>query len=335
MKIGFSFVDLALGGAQTYLVQLAQGLASRGHHLQYFLYARRNDKVHAASTLLAKLDAVAQPVRKVAFLRSNDIIQMDGYHNLRRKLPFLFTLNRCVEVLHSAYSIRHAGPVYAKYRVANSKSVQNMFRLPSHLIYQGIPLPEHYGRAVKSFDLAILGRIHPVKGHLLFLDICEYLVADRVNLSVLIIGGYSSNKEYARLVERKILHLQNQGIRIHLTGDVPYEDVYTWLDQARILLITSQSEGFGRMAAEAMACGLPVIANPVGGLLEIIQHGENGFLTSLNDIQSFSSLAKRTLDDEGLCKQLGQKGRDYVATNYSFQKMLDAYEELYHKVIAG
>jgi hypothetical protein len=62
MKIGMSLVDLALGGAQAFMVQLAQGLAGRGHYLSYFVYADRNDPVHYTPSLAAELARITEPV---------------------------------------------------------------------------------------------------------------------------------------------------------------------------------------------------------------------------------------------------------------------------------
>jgi len=125
------------------------------------------------------------------------------------------------------------------------------------------------------------------------------------------------------------------GLHIHMTGDVPQEAVFTWLAQTRVLLVTSQSEGFGRMAVEALACGVPVVANPVGGLLEILSDGQTGFLARLDDARSFADLTSRLLEDEELRQRMGQQGRSMVKSRFSLEAMLDAYAALYREVSAG
>ena len=332
LRIGFSFVDLALGGAQAFLIQLAQGLSERGHNLSYFLYARRDDPSHTSPAILSGLQAVASPVPRPRDLLSCDVIQLDGYHSLLRKMPYLLHLDRCVETFHSAYSVRRSGPLYANHRVAVSRAVQAELKPPAHLIYQGIDLPPAPPDNQRQFDVAILGRVHPVKGHLLFLQVSELLYRQRGRLQALILGGFPKADPYQRQVEAEIVRLRAAGLRIHFTGDVSPDEVPAWLAKVKILLVTSQSEGFGRMAMEALACRTPVVANPVGGLLEIIQEGETGFFADRDDPVSFAEIAGRLLDNPELCQRLGGRGRLDVTERFSLVAMLDAYEELYSKV---
>lgn len=333
MKIGISLVDLAVGGAQTFLVQLAQGLAQRDHTLAYFLHASLEDRLHAAPPLIAALGAIARPVRGPRELLDCDLIQLDGYHSLRRKLPYLFNLKRCVETYHSLYSLRRSGPLYARHRVAVSRAVLVRVPQPAHLIYYGIPLPFLDSSIDQSFDLAILGRIHPVKQHLLFLKICELLFRKRGELRVLLIGSHPGPGGYQQRIDAEINRLRRAGMDIHLTGDVPPQAVYAWLQQVKVLLVTSQHEGFGRMAVEALASEVPVIANPVGGLLEIILAGETGYFAEQDDPDSFAEAAERLLEDPARRREMGARGRQEVEQRFSTEIMLDAYENLYRKVI--
>lgn len=335
MQIGFSFVDLALGGAQIFLVQLAQGLAKRGHRISYFLSIPRKDKIHAVPELVSAIDGAASMVNHPNRLLSCQVIQLDGYHSLARKIPYLFSMGRCVETFHSEYSLKRSGPLYAHYKVTNSKMVQKLLKAPSYLIYQGVPLPQEYTSIPTNFDIAILGRIHPVKNHLLFLQICERLFQQRGKLEALIIGGHPTSSAYQRQIDGEINRLRDSGINFHITNDIPPHDVYKWLSQARLLLITSKTEGFGRMAIEAMACKVPVIANPVGGLLEIIEDGKNGYFAQIDEVHSFTELSNSLLDNEKLRDHLGKQGRLLVERCFSIDRMLDSYEALYQEVVKG
>lgn len=332
MNIGFSLVDLAVGGAQTFLVQLAQGLAERGHRLAYYLHTPLHDVRHAAPPLVSAMQAVAHPTLSPEALLDCNLIQLDGFHSLRRKVPYLFHLDRCVEVYHSLYSLRRSGPLYAGCRVAVSQTVLTHVNKPAHLIYCGIPLPHLDASAERTFDLAILGRIHPVKQHHLFLEACELLFRQRGELRILVIGGHPRKGNYQRQTDAEIVRLRRAGLTIHVTGEVPPEEVYTWLQQAKVLVVTSQYEGFGRMAVEAMACETPVVANPVGGLLEIVSNGETGFLSRRDDPRSIAETAGRLLDDPNLRQQMGARGRQQAEQRFSYEKMLIAYESLYQLV---
>ncbi|HBX71111.1 MAG TPA: hypothetical protein DEH25_17470 [Chloroflexi bacterium] len=333
MRIGFSLLDLAMGGAQTFLVQLAKEMSLRGHDVSYCLHSHRIDPSHVAPSLLAELDAVAVSVSQPKKLLKNEVIQLDGYHNLRRKIPYLTHLNRCVETYHSVYSIRRSGPIYARYRVSISKAVQVALHHPSQVIYPGSVLPEmdHFALG-KEFDVAILGRIHPVKGHLLFLQVCERLYQQRGQLRALMIGGHPKSGPYQENVDAQVQRLRRMGIQIHTTGDIPADEVFTWLERSRLLLVTSESEGLGRMAMEALACYVPVISNPVGGLREIVIDGQTGLLAERDNPVSFAQLTNHLLGDESLRQCLGKQGRKYAQENFSLQAVANQYENLYQKV---
>ncbi len=92
MEIGFSFLNLAPGGAQQLLVQLALELSDRGHRIQYFVHTRLDDPHHVDQHLLGSLKKIGYPVNTPWALQACQVIQLDGYHSLRHKIPFLLTL---------------------------------------------------------------------------------------------------------------------------------------------------------------------------------------------------------------------------------------------------
>ncbi len=333
MQIGFSLVDLAMGGAQVFFVQLAQGLAARKHTLSYWLAADSGDSQQLQPALKAALDEVARAVRHPWDLWQADVIHLDGYHSLRRKLLYLPRWGRCVETYHSAFSVRRAGPFYPRHRVAVSEAVRQALPVPARIIYYGIPLPPaSIDEAEKRFDVAIVGRMHPVKNHQLFLAVCEELYRRRGRCSALLIGGHARPGAYQRGIDAEIERLQAMGIHLWLTGDVPPENLWEWLSQARVLLVTSHSEGFGRMAVEAMACGMPVVANPVGGLLGIVQPDETGFLVERDDVDSFVQATIRLLENETMRCVMGRRGRALAQERFSLERMVTDYETLYHGI---
>ncbi len=334
MHIGFSFLDLAMGGAQVFFVQLAQGLAARGHKLSYWLAADSEDAQRVNPALKVALDEVAQSVRQPWDLWSADVIHLDGYHSPPRKLFYFPRWGRCVETYHSAYSVRRSGPLYPRCRVAISKAVRDLLPSYARVIYYGIDFPVMSPAIEKQFDVALLGRIHPVKNHRLFLAVCEKLYQRRGHCSALLIGGHPRSGGYQQNIDAEIERLRGKGVNLHLTGDVPPEAIWQLLSQSRVLLVTSHSEGFGRMAIEAMACGVPVVANPVGGLQEIIQPGQTGFLAEQDNVDSFVEYAIRLLENDNLRETIGYNGQTFMMQQFSLEKMVTEYENLYAEITA-
>lgn len=333
MKIGFSFIDLAPGGAQNLLVQLAEAMAQRNHQVLFYLSTRRETPSHRDPSLFKQISSVALQVSKPAGLLKCEVIQVDGYHSLRHKFGFLPVRHRCVETIHSLYSLRRSGPLYFPHLVAVSEYIRLKIRHPAIRIYNGIHLPEKTIPFHKKFDLCCLGRIHPVKNHTLFLSLCKSLYEERGRLSALIIGGHTGDSDYKLRIDRSIQELEAEGISITMTGTIPQAEVFSWLQQSKILIIPSLDEGFGRMAVEGMACGLPVVANPVGGIREIIIEGETGFFARENNLESFVNHSLVLLDDPSLRDRMGSAGQNRAKAVFSFEKMAKDYEDLYAEVV--
>ena len=78
--------------------------------------------------------------------------------------------------------------------------------------------------------------------------------------------------------------------------------------------------------------GVPVVANPVGGLLEIVHPGETGFLAEQDDIASFVEHTLRLLGDDALGQAMGQRGRTLVKEQFSLERTVASYEALYGQV---
>ncbi len=333
MKIGYSFVDLAPGGAQQLLVQLASEVASQGHSIIYTIRANPGDPHHVDPYLHKSLMDIGELANSPLALCACQVIHLDGYHSLRHKIPFLLSMHKCIETYHSKYSVERSRPLYAPHRVAVSRYVQSYLPAPTGMIPNGIKMPLFSNIVEKEYDVAMLGRIHPVKNQDLYLNICGELFSKRQHLSCLIIGGFSGDRAYQEKILSLISALKSPKLNVEITGFIPHEQVFTWLAKSKILIIPSMDEGFGRMAIEAMACGLPVVSNPVGGLLEIIDHGVDGFFTETNQIQSFVHFANYLLDDPSLCQEMGTQGMKKVSTRYTLEKMASSYVELYRHII--
>jgi glycosyltransferase involved in cell wall biosynthesis len=90
----------------------------------------------------------------------------------------------------------------------------------------------------------------------------------------------------------------------------------------------SRSEGFGLAAAEAAACGLPVVASKASSLPEIVHHEQTGILVPPCDASALACAVKRLLNEANLCQQLGQKAREYMRMEFNRDRALDRLAEL-------
>jgi N-acetyl-alpha-D-glucosaminyl L-malate synthase BshA len=111
--------------------------------------------------------------------------------------------------------------------------------------------------------------------------------------------------------------------------------IVDYLSVSDVLLLPSENESFGLAALEAMACEVPVIASRVGGIPEVIDDGETGFLSPVGDVAKMASDATRLLADDNLRTSMGRRARESAITRYRTDVVIPHYIDFYEKVLAG
>src|SRR4051794_13046576 len=157
--------------------------------------------------------------------------------------------------------------------------------------------------------LLFVGRIQPLKG----VDVAVRALAElrRPDALLLVVGGASGmegNAEVAR-VTRLIDEL---GVRdqVRFVEPQPHHILSTYYRAADIVVVPSRSESFGLVALEAAACGIPVVASAVGGLLTLVDDGLTGFLISGRDPSLFADRIRRIIDDPALAASMSVRAAE-------------------------
>ncbi|HEX2912077.1 MAG TPA: N-acetyl-alpha-D-glucosaminyl L-malate synthase BshA [Chloroflexia bacterium] len=101
------------------------------------------------------------------------------------------------------------------------------------------------------------------------------------------------------------------------------------LSQADLLLMTSRAESFGLTILEAMACGIPVVTTRVGGVPELVEHGETGFLFANGEHDQAVNFALQLLTDEKLRAQFARAAK-HKALLFNADRVVKLYEEIYN-----
>ena len=105
------------------------------------------------------------------------------------------------------------------------------------------------------------------------------------------------------------------------------------LSAADLFLIPSQSESFGLSALEAMACEVPVISSSVGGLPELVVHGETGYIAEIGDVERMAKYAIELLTNDARHERFAKAGRKRAVENFDIEQIVGVYERHYERIL--
>lgn len=114
-------------------------------------------------------------------------------------------------------------------------------------------------------------------------------------------------------------------------GSVP--NIADYLSVADLLLLPSETESFGLSALEAMACEVPVIATNVGGLPEVVQEEETGFLVPTGDSAAMAERVALLLSAPERIRMMGNRARARAIDKFATDQIIPQYEALYERVV--
>ena len=181
----------------------------------------------------------------------------------------------------------------------------------------------------KRYDLIYVGRIAPVKNLEALLKAVQHL---GVNIAIIGSGTILGDGRTDDSEQRRLQSIYGDlGGRVHWLGRVKNEDLPNYLNQAKLFVICSFSEGIARSLVEGMACGLPCIGTDVTGTRTVLQHEVNGYLCD-TDADSIAAAIKTVLSRPDLMSTMGANARKYALENFSFSMIAQRQFDLIQDV---
>lgn len=123
--------------------------------------------------------------------------------------------------------------------------------------------------------------------------------------------------------------------RVRFIGRVPYTDMPAQLGAADVVVQVPWFTGFGRAAAEALACGRPVIASAVGGLLETVEHGINGVIVPARDPRALHDALRKVVTDTRCRAVLGGAARPRTLDRFGWPRVAEATVAAHQRALAA
>ncbi|MDE1874912.1 MAG: glycosyltransferase family 4 protein [Patescibacteria group bacterium] len=153
------------------------------------------------------------------------------------------------------------------------------------------------------------------------------------NVRLLIIG--KGELESSLRAQAKSLGLMDAAPRVIFKGFIPHEDLPKYLQACDIFVRPSLSEGFGNSFIEAMAAGLPVIATPVGGIVDFLRDKETGLFCEIGSPADIARKAEIYIRDKSLRDEIIDNALHMVVDHYDWKIVArDMREKVFEPVLS-
>jgi glycosyltransferase involved in cell wall biosynthesis len=184
------------------------------------------------------------------------------------------------------------------------------------------------GLAATDFVAITVARLDYLKDHATAVTALARLRAEMPAARLVLVGEGPERQRVEQQVQS--LGLGDAVLLLGLRKDVDH-----LLHAADAFLLTSISEGIPLTVIEAMAAGLPVVATDVGGVREVVLHGESGFLTPAKDAAAIAERLRQLAQQPVLAAEMGRRGRQRALDHFSAEQMNAAYRRLYAEMLGG
>ena len=164
------------------------------------------------------------------------------------------------------------------------------------------------------------------KGILYLMEALTMLPPD---VRLMVVDGCSKWKFFANWLIQKY---RLQG-RVDFLARIPAEQLADEYRRSEVAVVPSVYEGFGLPAAEAMACGVPVVSSDGGALPEVVGREGDGIVVPAKDSRALAAAIQKLLDDPGLRADLGGRGYRRVMERFTWRQMAVGTAEVYSEAV--
>ncbi|MFZ2523383.1 MAG: glycosyltransferase family 4 protein [Minisyncoccia bacterium] len=205
----------------------------------------------------------------------------------------------------------------------------------SLLVPNGVDLKVFSGKVPESVTQSLFRKFDKKKGDIFLIttsrlnyknatdDIVSSLQYLPENISLLVLGI----GEEASHLKRQAEHL-GVASRVHFVGFVSQKDIPAYLAISDVFVRPSRSEGFGNSFIEAMAAGIPVVATPVGGIVDFLDDKETGVFCSPDNPKSISDAVMYYLNNESDRQRIVKNAKENAIKNYNWDKIAKLMKEM-------
>lgn len=207
--------------------------------------------------------------------------------------------------------------------------------IPIHVIHDGVPIENYYierkFKRHERLNILIYGRIVPQKGQLFFFQAMAKFAKlygnNRIHCSWA--GRIEDQRYYDSIIT--LQHENSMESYCEYLGEV--SNIKSILRNTDIVAVCSEMEGFGRVTVESMLAGTIVIGADTGATKELIKDGENGYLYTNHDIESFVNKLHQIVENQEGALLSAKRGQASAIEEYSLEHDVEQVIELYREIV--
>ncbi len=182
--------------------------------------------------------------------------------------------------------------------------------------------------------IVFVGRIQPLKGVDIAIAALPFILSAVPDVRLMVVGGPSGPAGRSELdrLKRQVVDSDLEEV-VEFREPIPHRELADLYRAASVLMLPSRSESFGLVAAEAQACGLPVVAANVGGLPHVVSDGESGILVDGWEPLDHAAAVIDLLTDDDLTERLARGAVEW-SERFSWEATANRFLELYEGAVS-
>jgi glycosyltransferase involved in cell wall biosynthesis len=171
--------------------------------------------------------------------------------------------------------------------------------------------------------IGYIGRLSEEKGIISLILSFSRILSERKDFTLFIIGDGSQYNKIKQLIDDLCLNDY-----IFLLGWLPHDEISKFLNEFKLIVIPSYTEGLPNVLLESMACGTPALVAPVGAIPDIIMDEYNGFILLDNSQDSITKGILKTINSTSM-EVISENCLIYVRENFAFENAIDRYQQIF------
>jgi glycosyltransferase involved in cell wall biosynthesis len=195
------------------------------------------------------------------------------------------------------------------------------------LAVSGVYIDTNFFQITKELNerknlVGYVGRLSLEKGVMNFVKAMPLILEKSNNIEFLMGGGGTLQSKIGDELRKN-----NLSQTVKQTGGILHNEIVDYFNELKLFILPSYSEGLPHTVLEAMACGTPVLATPVGGIPDVIKDGETGFIMKDNSPECIAENVMRALEHPNL-DEIVKNARKIIEKECIYEVVVENYRKL-------